>query len=53
MFKKLTERKSSRRKREFIERTAWDVVCQTMCWEECHPDLGLQYQVDAKMDVYH
>ena len=51
MLKKLTERNGSRRKREFIERVAWG-DCAAMCWEECHPDAGLQYRLDSKMDVY-
>ena len=52
MLKKLTEGSGRRSKRGFIERTAWG-ACQVMCWEECHPDLGLQYRLDSKMDVYY
>ncbi len=52
MLKKLTGGSGSRRMREFIERTAWNAACELMCWEECHPDPGLQYRVDAKMEVY-
>ncbi len=51
MLKKLTDRSGSRQKRDFIERVARG-VCEVMCWEECHPDPGLQYRMDSKMDAW-